>query len=77
MGITFSDKSSSDEDMNISDKQPKDEAIFSKSRFSVTTVAENTTSTLKLIKVPPEFVKPKLTINAGASIFFKILYIVN
>ncbi|XP_050308283.1 myosin-11 [Anthonomus grandis grandis] len=71
VGITFSDKSSSDEDLNISDKQPKDEMTFAKStptknRFSVTAVIEKPTPTLKLIKLPPEFVKPKLTINTGS-----------
>lgn len=64
MGITFSDKSSSDEDI-LSDKPPKDETsavktALSKSRFSVSPVAENPASTLRLIKVPP-----KLTINTG------------
>lgn len=66
VGITFSDKSSSDEDMNGSDKQPKDEVAptINKTRFHVSAVPEK-----KLIKVPPDFVKPKLTIHAGKFFF--------
>ncbi|ENN71396.1 hypothetical protein YQE_11900, partial [Dendroctonus ponderosae] len=70
VGITFSDKSSSDEDI-LSDKQPKDETAaiktaLSKNRFSVSPVVENPSPTLRLIKVPPDFVRPKLTINTGS-----------
>ncbi|CAG9762889.1 unnamed protein product [Ceutorhynchus assimilis] len=55
LGITFSDKSTSDDDLNISDKP-----LLINNRFSVTAVVENNPSK-KLIKVPP-----KLTINAGS-----------
>ncbi|KAF7282431.1 hypothetical protein GWI33_002661 [Rhynchophorus ferrugineus] len=71
VGITFSDKSSSEDEMNM-DKQMKVEDVLqvkvtpAKSRFSVTAVSEPTQPTLKLIKVPTDFVKPKLTINKGS-----------
>ncbi|XP_066245036.1 centrosomal protein of 164 kDa isoform X4 [Euwallacea similis] len=54
VGITFSDKSSSEEEINNSDKQPKDEVVgMLKTRFSVSPV--------------PDFVTPKLTINYPGS----------
>ncbi|XP_066245035.1 centrosomal protein of 164 kDa isoform X3 [Euwallacea similis] len=68
VGITFSDKSSSEEEINNSDKQPKDEVVgMLKTRFSVSPVPEKSGGTLRLIKVPPDFVTPKLTINYPGS----------
>ncbi|XP_066142171.1 centrosomal protein of 164 kDa isoform X1 [Euwallacea fornicatus] len=68
VGITFSDKSSSEEEIINSDKQPKDEVVgMSKNRFSVSPVPEKSGGTLRLIKVPPDFVTPKLTINYPGS----------
>lgn len=71
IGITFSDKSSSEEELMISDKKI-DEIINvkvtpSKSRFTVSPVVEPTSGSLKLIKPnPKDFIKPKLTLSKGS-----------
>nr|CAI5837257.1 unnamed protein product [Callosobruchus analis] len=71
IGITFSDKSSSEDDLNSNKNIKADEIINvkvtpNKSRFTVVPVSE-TNSSLKLIKPnPSDFVKPKLTLNAGS-----------
>ncbi|KAJ8936300.1 hypothetical protein NQ318_001493 [Aromia moschata] len=75
IGITFSDKSSSEDDLATSDKNNKVDDIInvkimpSKSRFTVAPVLEplNKTNSLKLIKPnPTDFIKPKLTINRSS-----------
>lgn len=70
IGITFSDKSSSEEELIASDRK-MDEVIKIKltpykSRFTVSPVVEPTTA-LKLIKPnPKDFIKPKLTLSKGS-----------
>ena len=69
VGITLSDKSSSEEDIFNSDKPKSEKGLNIKTtpatnRFSVAPIAEPI-STLKLITVPPKLVKPKLIINRG------------
>ncbi|KAL1505796.1 hypothetical protein ABEB36_005275 [Hypothenemus hampei] len=54
VGITFSDKSSSDEDIKEDVPLDRNHSL------------EKPSSALKLIKVPPDFIKPKLTINTGS-----------
>ncbi|KAJ8942918.1 hypothetical protein NQ314_009893 [Rhamnusium bicolor] len=75
IGITFSDKSSSEEELINSDKNHKVEDIINvkvtpnKSRFTVAPVLESLikSSALKLIKPnPADFIKPKLTINKSS-----------
>lgn len=71
IGITFSDKSSSEEELMTSDKKI-DEIINvkvtpSKSRFTVSPVVEPASGSLKLIKPnPKDFIKPKLTLSKGS-----------
>ncbi|XP_060530502.1 uncharacterized protein LOC132704499 isoform X2 [Cylas formicarius] len=71
IGTTISEKSSSEDDINISDKPKPNEIINIKirpnnSRFSVSPVAEPLRS-LKLIKPNPgDFVKPKLTLSKSS-----------
>ncbi|KAJ8912265.1 hypothetical protein NQ315_008856 [Exocentrus adspersus] len=75
IGITFSDKSSSEDELATSDKNTKPEDVInvkvtpsSKGRFTVSPVVDiNKSSALKLIKPnPADFIKPKLTINKGS-----------
>ncbi|XP_072386494.1 uncharacterized protein Cep164 isoform X2 [Diabrotica undecimpunctata] len=73
IGITFSDKSSSEEELATSDKNKPEDIINikitpSKNRFSVHPVLEPLKPTsLKLIKPnPKDFIKPKLTLNKGS-----------
>lgn len=71
IGITFSDKSSSEEEIMVSDKK-LDEIINvkvtpTKSRFTVMPVVEPLNKTLKLIKPnPSDFIKPKLTLRKSS-----------
>lgn len=71
IGITFSDHSSSDEELVTSDKKVEEiinvRVTPTKSRFTVSPVAESIASSLKLIKPnPKDFIKPKLTISKGS-----------
>lgn len=76
IGITFSDKSSSEEEFVTSDKNTKPEDVINvkvtpsnKGRFTVAPVLDfmNKANALKLIKPnPTDFIKPKLTINKGS-----------
>lgn len=71
IGITFSDKSSSEEEIMVSDKK-HDEIINvkvtpTKSRFTVSPVVEPLNKVLKLIKPnPKDFIKPKLTLRKSS-----------
>lgn len=71
IGITFSDKSSSEEELMQSDKKVDDiinvKVIPIKSRFTVSPVVEPSNASLKLIKPnPKDFIKPKLTLSKGS-----------
>lgn len=71
IGITFSDKSSSEEELMTSDKKIDDiinvKLTPSKSRFTVSPVVEPASGSLKLIKPnPKDFIKPKLTLSKGS-----------
>lgn len=72
IGITFSDKSSSEDELMISDKKTDEiinvKVIPNKSRFTVSPVVEPIgTPSLKLIKPnPKDFIKPKLTLSKGS-----------
>ncbi|KAJ8969986.1 hypothetical protein NQ317_007033 [Molorchus minor] len=76
IGITFSDKSSSEDDLIHSDKNNKADDIINvkvtptKNRFTVSPVLEpiiNKGTSLKLIKPnPTDFIKPKLTLNRSS-----------
>lgn len=76
IGITFSDKSSSEEEFVTSDKNTKPEDVINvkvtpanKGRFTIAPVLDfmSKANALKLIKPnPTDFIKPKLTINKGS-----------
>ncbi|XP_023016236.2 centrosomal protein 164 isoform X1 [Leptinotarsa decemlineata] len=74
IGITFSDKSSSEEEIINSDKNKPEEIINvkvtpSKSRFTVNPVLEpvKVNNSLKVVKPnPKDFIKPKLTLNKSS-----------
>lgn len=76
IGITFSDKSSSEEEIVTSDRNTKPEDVINvkltpsnKGRFTIAPVLDfmSKANALKLIKPnPTDFIKPKLTINKGS-----------